>query len=1133
MIVAAVGMVFVIAALLTVFAVSAEATASGDTYTWTGAGLTANWTNPANWTCVGTGCTGTSTPVSDSHSDVVFPPALASGVYTPVLNASGDTDVNTLSIDDPGYHITGSGNLIVDSTSTLTGIVGNSGTQTYTGAVTVSGSGVTIQNSSAVVFDSTVDPTPHNATAALQLFAPATFGGNVGSVEPFSLLSNNKATTVGASAINAETVNFGGNVALSSVSTTISSATGVVSFFGKVDGASGLTVSGASVVFDGDVGDATPLTSVQVNAPLTLGASAVTTTGTQVYDGMSAGTATLDGSSVAFAAAVTEQSTKTLTINAPATFEAGASGFGSLIVNGDLTTGGGGNFVAPPSTGTFDVSGNLDLTAGTFHPNGGTVILDGGTTQQLLSTVAFAGLNIQQNTTLDLNGKNATAAALTGLGTITDNAGIGSTLTADPASGDAFPGAISKAVSLGVGGSSTLTLSGSLSYTGTTMISTGTLDLQTDTSSLTGNITDGSHLVVNPGASTSLSPTISGAGDLTVSSGTTLAITSNPAAFTGNLIDDGGLTFAAPSGSKYTGVISGTGGISLEATSGSLELDGANTFTGATEIGPAPGTTLILGSGGSLAPTDAVQIGDPSDTFDISLASANQTIGDLSGMGTVRLGTRSLTLGTSSSTTFSGSIGPGTGGLTKQGTGTLTLSSTSTYSGPTTVNGGLINFAASADLGSGQITLNGGGLQWASGNVTDISSRLNPLGSNGGTVDTGTNSFTLSTPISGTGGLIKAGSGTLTLSADNTYTGLTDVKAGTLDLSGSIAGAMHVESGAVANVTGTVAGAVAVTSGTLTCQDGTLDGGPVTNSGGTLTGAPDAPTIGSATAGNGKATVSFTPGAATNCLPVHYVVTASPGGATASGTTSPITVNGLTDGVVYTFNVAEVNPVGATDSAAASNQVTPNGAGPTATIISPAPGATFKRGQRVPTHFSCADAPDGPGIYACVDSNGARGGAGLLNTATLGSHTYSVIAVSKDGKRSTATISYTVVVPPNAFTIKPGWPNSRYVNGCGVVKLRLALPWSGIVNVLEKAPLADFKGSHKTGMFTFGKKNATSSAAQTLSLTIKPTAKGRKLIKHHRRTVALTISVSFTPTGGVKHTKVLKGVRVRGGCPAR
>jgi hypothetical protein len=144
-----------------------------------------------------------------------------------------------------------------------------------------------------------------------------------------------------------------------------------------------------------------------------------------------------------------------------------------------------------------------------------------------------------------------------------------------------------------------------------------------------------------------------------------------------------------------------------------------------------------------------------------------------------------------------------------------------------------------------------------------------------------------------------------------------------------------------------------------------------------------------------------------------------------------------------------------------------------------------------------------------------------------------VIAVSKDGKRSTTAISYTVVVPPNTFTTKPGWPKSRYVNGCGVVKLRLALPWSGIVNVLEKAPLADFKGSHKKGMFTFGKKKAISAAAQSLNLTIKPDAKGKRLIKHHRRTVVLTISVSFTPTGGVKHTKVLKGVRVRGGCPAR
>ena len=72
-----------------------------------------------------------------------------------------------------------------------------------------------------------------------------------------------------------------------------------------------------------------------------------------------------------------------------------------------------------------------------------------------------------------------------------------------------------------------------------------------------------------------------------------------------------------------------------------------------------------------------------------------------------------------------------TGSLTKLGSGTLILTGNSTYSGGTTVLGGLINFAMAANFGTGPITVNGGGLQWATGNTTDISAQLAPLGAAG------------------------------------------------------------------------------------------------------------------------------------------------------------------------------------------------------------------------------------------------------------------------------------------------------------------------------------------------------------------------------------------------------------------
>ncbi|PIS07475.1 hypothetical protein COT78_03310 [Candidatus Berkelbacteria bacterium CG10_big_fil_rev_8_21_14_0_10_43_13] len=90
---------------------------------------------------------------------------------------------------------------------------------------------------------------------------------------------------------------------------------------------------------------------------------------------------------------------------------------------------------------------------------------------------------------------------------------------------------------------------------------------------------------------------------------------------------------------------------------------------------------------------------------------------------------------------------------------------------------------------------------------------------------------------------------------------------------------------------------------------------------------PDAPTLDSVTSGDSQAVVYFSaPASDGGDAITGYTVTASPGGATGTGTSSPIIVAGLTNGTEYTFTVYATNGVGNSSESSASSAITPTSA---------------------------------------------------------------------------------------------------------------------------------------------------------------------------------------------------------------
>lgn len=329
---------------------------------------------------------------------------------------------------------------------------------------------------------------------------------------------------------------------------------------------------------------------------------------------------------------------------------------------------------------------------------------------------------------------------------------------------------------------------------------------------------------------------------------------------TGLVKSQGGLLILTGA-NTYTGVTTITGG--------GLSLSGASeTIKGNITIGNSG--RVGLGADNQIADTSVITfVGGGSNSGRFQLNGKNDTIGGVNDSGTTFLGSRlieasndsifNLPLGTltinttgSNSYTFGGLVRDTAGvrgptdvasvlAITKSGTGTQVFSGTSgiSYSGATTITGGILRFSGSNNNNS-EVVLSGGSVEY-NGITATRSGLITGTSSSGGFIKSGANVFTLSgvntyqSPTTITGGtLALASTGSInnspsiTVSTGATYdvsavTGYTVGSAQTLAGNGNVTGAVSISGAHSPGVTGVANGVGTQTfSSTLNYDTGSI-----------------------------------------------------------------------------------------------------------------------------------------------------------------------------------------------------------------------------------------------------------------------------------------------------------------------
>ncbi|HEY1379144.1 MAG TPA: autotransporter-associated beta strand repeat-containing protein [Gemmataceae bacterium] len=438
------------------------------------------------------------------------------------------------------------------------------------------------------------------------------------------------------------------------------------------------------------------------------------------------------------------------------------------------------------TNGTVSIAANATTNSIRFNNSsaaGYTTNLAGGT-----NTITSGGILVTQG----VNG--VTATAIGGAGLLTSGPGVPDLIVQQYNRFNTFTIAagITGSIGLTTGGTGTTNISGPNNYTGPTTVAGGTLLVQSP--------------AALPTLGTAGQTVVTGNGTLAVNTGGWTAANVDTLAANGTFQPGAALGFDVPAAANFPYATAIGGGLGVtKSNAGTLTLTGTSSYTGATTVKggtlsvgtvAANGTNSPLGAGNTLVLTTGGTLQYTGGT-----ATLNRSVQLPLDGGGVAVSTAASNL------TLSGAVfGPG--GLTVTGPGTVTLSGTNSYLGPTVVNSGTVVFSTAGSLPAGaELTIASGATAQLPAGATQTLAAVNGAGTlalpaAATTLNLG--SDTASGVFQGTiangsaaRALVKNGAGIQVLAGANTFTGGTTINAGTVQLSPQSAAANPLGTGAV------------------------------------------------------------------------------------------------------------------------------------------------------------------------------------------------------------------------------------------------------------------------------------------------------------------------------------------------